>query len=531
MRLMAPHTHCQAKISSEDSRLKDRFWRINNLYYIINKHGKKVKFKLNWAQLILYQTMHYFNVILKARQLGMTTIICILFLDAALFNNTTSCGIIAHNREDAEKFFDKKIKFAYENLPSEIRTMRKANTDSTRMYKFNNDSSISVGTSLRSDTLQFLHISEYGKICSRFPEKAKEIRTGAINTVQAGNFVFIESTAEGNTGDFHSICQSALGRLRANLRLSPLQFKMFFFPWWQHPEYSLASSDDYKDEALPDELTTYFNELNENDGIIISHEQQMWYKDKYEVQQDEMMREYPSTIEEAFAVPLRGAFYEIQIRRLIKERRLTKVLYDETLPVHTVWDLGIGDNMVIVFFQLVGNAIHIINYYTNTDKGFLHYRLYMDSLDYYYGQHFAPHDIGARQHSSEEEPEERIEVAAKAGINFEELPRELDIINGINRTRAMFSRIWMDAERCQHGEQSLYSGLQLYRKEYNEKMLMFNEKPHKDWTCHFADTIRYLTMAVKLDLVSNVIYEQSFTGKQDSTARNNYIENRAKLAV
>ena len=47
-----------------------------------------------------------------------------------------------------------------------------------------------------------LHISEFGKVCARFPEKAKEIVTGGINTIHSGSFVFIESTAEGNQGYF-----------------------------------------------------------------------------------------------------------------------------------------------------------------------------------------------------------------------------------------------------------------------------------------------------------------------------------------
>ena len=51
---------------------------------------------------------------------------------------------------------------------------------------FSNNSSIRVGVSMRSGTLQYLHISEYGQVCARFPEKAREIRTGALNTVQAG---------------------------------------------------------------------------------------------------------------------------------------------------------------------------------------------------------------------------------------------------------------------------------------------------------------------------------------------------------
>ena len=30
--------------------LADRHWRLNNLYWIVDAHGQKVKFKMNWAQ-------------------------------------------------------------------------------------------------------------------------------------------------------------------------------------------------------------------------------------------------------------------------------------------------------------------------------------------------------------------------------------------------------------------------------------------------------------------------------------------------
>lgn len=60
-------------------KFNDPKWRINNLYYIIDKQGKKVKFKLNWAQEELYQNMWYCNVILKARQLGISTLVCLYF--------------------------------------------------------------------------------------------------------------------------------------------------------------------------------------------------------------------------------------------------------------------------------------------------------------------------------------------------------------------------------------------------------------------------------------------------------------------
>jgi hypothetical protein len=77
-------------------------WRINNLYKVINKEGNAVTFKLNWAQQDLYKNMWYMNVILKARQLGMSTMIALLFLDRCFWNSNQTAGIIAHTREDSE---------------------------------------------------------------------------------------------------------------------------------------------------------------------------------------------------------------------------------------------------------------------------------------------------------------------------------------------------------------------------------------------------------------------------------------------
>lgn len=58
--------------------LKNRFWRLNNLYYITDKSGKKVKFRMTPEQLEYFDGVHTRNIILKARQLGFTTLVCIV---------------------------------------------------------------------------------------------------------------------------------------------------------------------------------------------------------------------------------------------------------------------------------------------------------------------------------------------------------------------------------------------------------------------------------------------------------------------
>ena len=189
-------------------RLSNARWRLNNLYYITSKAGVKIPFKLNWAQELLYTNMWYCNVVLKARQLGISTFICLLFLDRCLFNSNQSAGIIAHTLEDAQQLF-RRVKFAYDSLPEPIREKIKADNDTSQMLKFSNGSSLRVGTSLRSSTFQFLHISEFGKICAKYPDKAQEIVTGSLNTVAPGQYIFIESTAEGKDGYFYDICKRA----------------------------------------------------------------------------------------------------------------------------------------------------------------------------------------------------------------------------------------------------------------------------------------------------------------------------------
>ena len=222
--------------------LADPWLRFTNLYCTKNKHGERVHFKPWPEQVELYRDMHFLNVILKARQRGVTTAVQLIALDRCLFNDDTNAGVIAHNVKDAQAFFDDKIKFAYDNLPDALRCTITAKSDNKNELAFSNGSSIRVGTSMRSGTLQFLHISEYGKLCATMPEKAQELRAGALNTVASGNIVVVESTAEGAHGHFYELCDRAEKLKDAGTPLTDLDYKFFFFPWWRAPESVLRAA-------------------------------------------------------------------------------------------------------------------------------------------------------------------------------------------------------------------------------------------------------------------------------------------------
>lgn len=495
------------------SRIQSRWWRLHNLYYIIDKHGKRVKFKPNWAQLILLQGMWYCNILLKARQLGMTTFMCIFLLDVAMFNKNTSCGIIAHNKEDAEKFFNKKVKYAYDQLPQWLKDEIPADTSTAKRLKFNNESSIDVGTSMRSDTLQYLHISEYGKICAKFPEKAKEIRTGALNAVEIGNYVFIESTAEGQVGDFYKMSMNSMVTSRSEVELTPLDYKFFFFPWHNHVPYTMAQEVDH-----PQEMLDYYDELEHEFGIILSPGQRNWYTKKWEVQQDEMKREFPSTPEEAFEASVVGSFYRKQLARARLENRVGNIPHDEAALVHTAWDLGMHDEMVLWFFQMAGKEIHMVNWYANTDEGFPHYKALLEDwknkYGYTYGQHFVPHDIGVREQSS---GRARQDMATKLGLYLEQLPK-LELQTGINNVRATFRRCWFD-KKCEQG----LGHLSTYVKKYNKTTGTFVAGHEENGAQHSADAFRYLIQAVVGGRVSNTLGFGKEVVKQQIIARRDQV--------
>jgi hypothetical protein len=234
----------------------DRRWRLNNLYFITDKGGRRVKFTMNTAQQTLFEHMHTQNVILKARQRGFTTFIQLVMLDACVFNSDIRAGTIAHTLPDAQVIFRDKIRFPYDNLPDGLKHARPAENDNACELLLGNNSSIRVGVSLRSGTLQYLHISEYGKICAKFPQKAREVRSGALNTVDKNGLVFIESTAEGQDGHFFELCRNARTRRNTGEKLTAMDFKFTSRPgtttrprrcrpdrWISRPRISITSRD------------------------------------------------------------------------------------------------------------------------------------------------------------------------------------------------------------------------------------------------------------------------------------------------
>jgi len=388
---IAHATALAEQYTSADEDFGDQLWRIHNIYYIVDKKGNKVLFRPNWAQVKLLEELWYLNLILKARQLGFTTFIDLLFLDNCLWQSDKRAGIICHNREDAKVIFRDKVKFPFDNLPEQIRDSMAPNLDSANELLFPNNSSIRVGTSLRSGTLNYLHVSEYGKLCAKTPEKAREVKTGALNTVQAGQVIFIESTAEGRAGHFYELSQRAQNHAKLEKQLTPLDYKFHFFSWWEHPEYELADRDTV-DAVIPKDYREYFDELEGKIGKALSVGQKLWYIKKAADQGEDMKREYPSTPEEAFYASIEGAYYKNQMAAVRLTKRIRPVPWQPTFPVNFFWDLGYNDETFIICHQHVGMEHRFINSYTNSGEALSHYVNWIQKQGYVWGRTYLPHD-------------------------------------------------------------------------------------------------------------------------------------------
>ncbi len=200
-----------------------------------------------------------------------------------------------------------------------------------------------------------------------------------------------------------------------------------------------------------------------------------------------------------------GAYYRKELSKAEEDGRITSVPYEAHLPVHTTWDIGIGDATAIWFWQEIGDEIRFIDYYEASGEGLTHYAAVLQHKGYVYGRHTAPHDIEVREFTS---GRSRIEAAQSLGIRFDIAPK-LSVEDGINSVRLIFNKCWFDAKNCSEGLRALRN----YRAEYDEKKLMIKVKPLHDWASHgcFCRHTKVFTKSGYRDIVDVEKGELVFT--------------------
>lgn len=227
-------------------------------------------------------------------------------------------------------------------------------------------------------------------------------------------------------------------------------------------------------------------------------------KEKLDDELRDMMREngdeqgralYAQEWECSFDAAIVGAYYvgELELARYdpaTNVRRIGSVPHDPALPVSTYWDLGLDDATAVWFAQFVGKEIRLIEYQEWTQTPLLQVAAeVMQRTRYVYEAHVLPHDAQARDMTTGRTREE----ALRAVLGRIQIAPRLDVADGINAVRTLFSRMWFDEKACAQGIECLRN----YAKKWDEKRKVFEERPFHNWASHGADAMRYLAVTYK----------------------------------
>jgi hypothetical protein len=475
----------ESALATVNEQFSEPLWRLSNLYYIVDKMGRECKFVPNEQQYDFLTSIHGKDIILKARQLGFTTLAAIVSLDECLWTTNWSAAIIAHTRPDAQKILKTKVRFPYDKLPDGLKNEMPLVSDAADTLALANGSSVVVTSSARGGTLQRLHVSEFGKICARFPDKAEEIISGSFPAAENGH-ITIESTAEGQQGQFFDMTQRALGKKDAGDALNSMDFKVHFYPWWENQGYRQSPEL----VRITDADKKYFDNLEYNDGIKLDDWQRAWWVMQEQVQGGTMKREYPATPGEAFEQALEGAYFEQQLAHANKRNGIGAFPFDPRHEVNTFWDLGRNDATAIWLHQDINGRDRFIKYYENSGEEISHYliwlRDWLKDIGGSWGSHYWPHD-GDRQDLFLENG--RLAVVDAMGFRPEIVSRVPHKMMAIEAARAAFPNCDFHHEGCSEG----IKRLKHYRKEWDARRGVWKDKPLHDDNSNGADA--FMTFA------------------------------------
>lgn len=320
----------------------DQQWYIENFLYIRDKKSQLIQFVLNNAQNIVMKEIKKCEeegrlkrfIILKARQMGLSTLFEGLIFQDTVNNPFKNSLIVAHEEPASVNLFNMS-KLFYESLPDVIRPMKKYNNGKILSFENpeNDENKKSLNPGLRSKitiatagsgevgrsaTIHNLHASEV----AFFPD-AKTTMLGLLQSIpdEMNTLVVLESTANGVGGYFYDMWQKAVK--------GENDFIPIFLPWFTDPGYTREFRSEVEKEQFIDEIETVSYDNNgkeihtyERDLMAkfdLTYEQLNWRKFTIEnkCQGDEIlfMQEYPATAEESFISSGRPKFNTPSLRK------------------------------------------------------------------------------------------------------------------------------------------------------------------------------------------------------------------------
>lgn len=194
------------------------------------------------------------------------------------------------------------------------------------------------------------------------------------------------------------------------------------------------------------------------------------------------------------SVEVKGSYFGEDVKTSIAQGRVCQFYPFPNIPVDVMWDLGVNDEQVAIFYQLRGLEIRVLDILHGNNQRFDYYVEQLRERYYQYGTIRLPHDGNKR---SPDSLRSFRDVLESNGYTVEVVPRTNDKLRDIQSARSIFPQCFFESEHCG----KLLEALRIYRKQWNEERQAYDDKPYHDWSSNFADA--FLGLAVSLPRHNN----------------------------
>ena len=216
-----------------------------------------------------------------------------------------------------------------------------------------------------------------------------------------------------------------------------------------------------------------------------------------------MFREFPTTMDECFKSPIEGALYAECIDKLRATGAIQPSAVDGTALVHTFWDLGSPINTVVLYVQIVGAEIRVIDCHMDLDLTPTERVARILAKGYNYGLNFLPHDAAATMKSGRTFQGELHDLGLR---NTRIVPRTMDIWIGINHLRELLPRFTFRIPACERALEML----QLYHTRRETSSGLAIDEPVHDFSSHVADCARLIAEAHMAGLLHSIASKATY---------------------
>lgn len=274
---------------------------------------------------------------------------------------------------------------------------------------------------------------------------------------------------------------------------------------------------------MAQESGSWFSEILTNDKT------QLFTQEQLKEELDELISEHDETygtslwLQEyfcSFDAALPGAIWAESMAKVSAEGRIKDIPHTPGYPVHSAWDLGYDDDTAIWFYQVIQDEIRIIDSFSVNFKDPDYFAedvlLPKRNLGWRMGNNWLPHDAFAKKQGMggktirQQFSDLRGDIIETYKYDIGGFSRVPNVSkkDGIDAARKTFKRCVFDKSVEEATE-----SLKAYRRTYDEDKKIFSNEPVHDWSSHYADAFRYLSLTWRQSKADQVVMspEEKFT--------------------